>query len=281
MRYGWTGFVIGLLVFGLAGTGAAVDFGTVMDDVAEEKCWEDTDHEFGDALLMFPYLPATGDWWGGISLVNLDPAENIPANALCFVGVNANGDGFVKVHAYPLYARNMLSLLKEDIDPDNDKWKDALYLGVYRRKSGYGPTAKLRAFAMMGDTSQAHGAFFLPKDTDNRPAESVRMNYFPGEGWWSGIAVVNTSEDKAELKLTVIQNGIATETEKLSISGKKMLIMTPEQINAQARETVWDPAARAFLEITKADGADDLAIYATALFGNGDEAAGYFAEKVD
>jgi hypothetical protein len=47
------------------------------------------------------------------------------------------------------------------------------------------------------------------------------------------------------------------------------------------KKIIWDPGKRAFLEITKADGTDDLAIYATALFGSGVEATGYFGEKVE
>lgn len=269
------------LVLTLGKTAMGYDFGEVMGSVAREKCWRDIDGSFGQAVAMFPYFPEQGQWWSGLAMINLHETDTIPSESLCLVGVNAAGEGFVKEYRYPIYPQNIKTILKEDIDPRQEKWKDALYIGVYRIWGYSGPSLdrNFRVFAMMGDSQHGHGTFFLPKADENKPAIIVRLNYFPGTGWWSGVAVVNTASATARLKFSVVQDGLKMETERVSIAARRMAVLTPDSVNQQAGEQIWNPALPAVIRITKADGESDLAIYAFAMFGNGSEAAGYVGEK--
>jgi len=244
------------------GTAFAQGFGAKMDGGASNECASGV-----EPVSMFPYFASSdGNWINGIYLVNTSGTE-IPADALCVVGVDAAGAELGFWYDEPLKGDGGSDILvKNNFGTD---WNKELYLGIYAKNAEVAEAAQsLVAFGSISNRGQggAYGTSFV----NHEPGTKLKFDFLPGGGnWWGGMVFWNTAATPATLTFTYYKNEIKTvapETIEVPANGFKKL---------QAADlTWWD--ANVTVEVDS-----NQPVYGYAQYGNGRSTNAYFPQYID
>jgi hypothetical protein len=253
-------------------------------DKAAEECDDDVTYE--GPVALFPYFAdeSTG-FVGGFAVINTDEETTIPANELCFVGVDADGDVLAKKHASAIYPSNMATMAVSGLGTG---WDAQLYMGLYAKNKEAAVLQKVEGFGMIGDGTQGQGYFAvetIDNDGDVQAAdEQLLFNYFPGDGWARGLAVVNTTNTDVVVEFVAYEEGGNQETVTAELDAGAMLSTTADTLFVDDDgEALLNPNTRVRIVATAYED-DDLtageevaALYGFAMFGDGSMAQGYLA----
>lgn len=269
----------------LAWTGSAMAQFHYLDETAERNChptdreaWFNGSDATTNLLAVFPYFAAVEDgFWSGMAVINKDEAYTIQPNTLCVVAYDGR-NGAAKRIGSPVYPRNMFVTLVDQVGTE-EVWENRVYVGLYAKNK-----AKLVAegvnyagFGMMGNGAEGQGYFTKPLgDTDGGTLEFDYVT--EGAPWWRGLAIVNKSDQRQYVKITVFQGDTSAST-VVEIERGEIWTGLVDDIDGV------DATKRAFIvveEVLNRDGdvkgAKDDALMGFAMFGNGNEALGYLPD---
>lgn len=226
-------------------------------------------------LLVMPYATAADpdDFRTGIALINkgqLDQ-DNILANSLCLVGVKKDGTAVSK-----LFGSRIVSgaIVTEVVDLIGDNWNNDMIIGVYQNQNA-GVNDKLNGFYIIGDGTQAQGAFALTGNVNG--TDEVMFDYVPGAPFAGGVAIFNNNAN-VDAKLVVdvtYSDGTTLElsgADRITVERGRMILNTFENMIDG-----FDTSKAAQIKFTNNASGDgtDKSLFAFTFFGDGAQAYGY------
>lgn len=151
--------------------------------------------------LTFPFFPATGDFWAGFGIANLDPNDDqslIPADQICFFGRTTTGQQIETLGSefFPetgsfrngIPANAVYSVTMSTLATANPLWLQRTFMGVYTATvdSNGNPVLfqttspnLLRGFGLMGDGTAAQGYLALNRGSDNEENPGMMVDAGP------------------------------------------------------------------------------------------------------
>lgn len=279
MNRKWLGVVLVALMLVWGGTAMASvgGFGDKMSQAARAS-------DCGDAhpVGLFPYFVDNAPeraWYGGLYVVNTSGTNDIPAEALCFVGVGEAGDMFnTPFPAGPLNRNQSDSFLIRTLDEDESKWRDILYLGIYAKNQEV--VEMLDGFAAFGSMfNRAQGGMFGATfmDAEATPSKKMRFNYLAGGNvavWWAGVVLWNTSTtDVATVNMTIVEDGQKIALPTQTIDAGKYKLFLPKHMGGIEQ---WAGNKNVTMDIESTQ-----PLYGYAQYGNRRGTNGYFPIYLD